>query len=62
VSGLWNLAYDAGWGLGAVAFGLVADSTGYPAGFALTSVLVLTALVPALLDRDRERAAGPVRD
>jgi predicted MFS family arabinose efflux permease len=56
VSALWNLAYDAGMGLGAAGFGAVAAQTGYPASFALTAALMLTALVPALRDR---RAARP---
>ena len=30
VSALWNLSYDAGMGLGAVGFGLLAGGTGYP--------------------------------
>jgi MFS family permease len=51
VSALWNLAYDAGLGLGAVGFGVVAAQTGYPIGFALTAALVLAALVPAAYDR-----------
>ena len=53
-SALWNLAYDAGYGLGPVAFGLFIVRTGYPAAFALTSVLVL-AMLPAAL---RERRAA----
>jgi MFS family permease len=52
-SALWNLAYDAGYGAGPAAFGLFAGHTGYPAGFALTSVLMLAALPAA------RRAAGP---
>lgn len=51
VSAQWNLAYDGGWGLGAVGFGLIVGATGYPIAFALTAALVLTAVVPALLDR-----------
>ncbi len=45
-SALWNLAYDAGYGSGPVAFGLFAGHTGYPAAFALTGLLILVA-VPA---------------
>ncbi|WP_129842603.1 MFS transporter [Streptomyces sp. RFCAC02] len=55
VSALWNVAYDAGMGIGAVGFGAVADLTGYPWAFALASSLMLTALVPALLDRAATR-------
>jgi MFS family permease len=54
-SALWNLAYDAGYGAGPVAFGVFAAATGYPAAFALTGVLMVAALVPAV----RDRGAGP---
>ena len=33
-SALWNLAYDAGYGAGPAAFGLICVRTGYPAAFA----------------------------
>ncbi|MFD8542333.1 MFS transporter [Streptomyces sp. NPDC059649] len=55
VSALWNVAYDAGMGVGAAGFGVLAGWTGYPAAFALTAVLMLGALVPAR----RDRTAGP---
>ncbi|MFF4490025.1 MFS transporter [Streptomyces sp. NPDC001544] len=51
VSALWNVAYDAGMGFGAVGFGAVAGLTGYPGAFVLTGALMLTALVPAWWDR-----------
>jgi predicted MFS family arabinose efflux permease len=54
-SALWNLAYDAGYGAGPVMFGLFSARTGYPAGFALTGLLVLAALPAARLER---RAPG----
>ncbi|MFC0628797.1 MFS transporter [Kribbella deserti] len=44
VSALWNLAYDAGWGVGAIAFGLVVAGTGYPVAFALTTLVLAIAL------------------
>ena len=50
----WNLAYDAGYGAGPAVFGLICVRTGYPAAFALTGMLILTALLPAV----RDRAAG----
>jgi MFS family permease len=53
-SALWNLAYDAGYGAGPAAFGVFVVYTGYPAAFALTGMLMLAALVPAV----RDRAAG----
>ncbi len=51
VSAAWNLAYDAGLGVGAVGFGLLAGSVGYPAGFAVTAAVLFTGLAPALYDR-----------
>jgi len=53
VSAIWNLAYDAGIGVGAFGFGLVAARTGYPPAFALTAALMLAALAlrPARPDR-----------
>ncbi len=51
VSVVWNLAFDAGMGLGAVGLGLLIDRTGYPWGFAVTAVLLLAVLVPAWHDR-----------
>ncbi|HEV3066652.1 MAG TPA: MFS transporter [Streptosporangiaceae bacterium] len=56
VSAVWNIAYDAGMGLGAAGFGLLAAGTGYPAAFAITAAVMLAALVPAL--RDRRQATG----
>ncbi|MGW3348177.1 MFS transporter [Nonomuraea rubra] len=44
VSALWNLAYDAGMGAGAMGFGLVLGHTGYAAGFGLVALLVLATL------------------
>lgn len=50
-SALWNLAYDAGYGTGPIVFGVFVAHTGYPAAFALTGLLILAALVPAVRDR-----------
>ncbi|MZE79273.1 MFS transporter [Streptomyces xinghaiensis] len=55
VSALWNVAYDAGMGFGAVGFGAVAGFTGYPWAFVLTALLMLTALVPARWDQTAAR-------
>ena len=55
VSALWNVAYDAGMGLGAVGFGAVAGLTGYPWAFVLTALLMLAALVPAWWDQTAAR-------
>jgi MFS family permease len=38
VSAVWNIAYDAGYGLGSIAFGVLAVHTGYPGAFALTAL------------------------
>ncbi|WP_405062088.1 MFS transporter [Kribbella sp. NBC_01505] len=48
VSALWNLAYDGGWGIGAIAFGTVVAGTGYPTAFALTAAIVALGIIPAL--------------
>ncbi|MEI8408360.1 MULTISPECIES: MFS transporter [unclassified Kribbella] len=48
VSALWNLAYDGGWGIGAIVFGAIVAGTGYSVGFGLTAVLVTVAVVPAV--------------
>ncbi|MEV4531944.1 MFS transporter [Streptosporangium sp. NPDC049304] len=62
VSAAWNLAYDAGLGVGAVGFGLLVGPMGYPAGFALTAAVLLTALAPALYDRTRYTPVRKTRD
>jgi predicted MFS family arabinose efflux permease len=51
VSALWNAAYDAGMGAGAIGMGLVVRPFGYPATFLLTAALVSLALIPARLER-----------
>ena len=51
VSALWNLAYDGGMGVGAAGFGVTAGLTGYPWAFALTALLMLTAVAPSIRDR-----------
>ncbi|MGW3101711.1 MFS transporter [Streptomyces sp. NPDC001100] len=58
VSALWNLAYDAGMGVGAAGFGITAGLTGYPWAFALTALLMLAAVAPAVRDRRREGTAA----
>ena len=44
VSAIWNLAYDAGLGVGGAGFGVLLTLTGYPVGFAVTAALILGAL------------------
>ncbi|MFF2616809.1 MFS transporter [Kitasatospora sp. NPDC058046] len=51
VTALWNVAFDGGMGVGAVAFGAVAGATGYPWAFVLTAAVMLAALAPAWRDR-----------
>jgi predicted MFS family arabinose efflux permease len=55
VSAVWNLAYDAGLGLGAAGFGVLVTRTGYPGAFALVAGLMLVALVPMWRDPLRAR-------
>jgi MFS family permease len=47
VAALWSIAYDTGWGLGAVGFGVVAAHTSHAVGFACTAAVMLTVLVAA---------------
>jgi MFS family permease len=51
VAAMWNVAYDAGLGLGGVGFGVLAAHGSYSAAFGLTAALMLAALVPAWCDR-----------
>ncbi|MCW3819848.1 MFS transporter [Micromonospora sp. DR5-3] len=57
-SALWNFAYDAGLGIGAVGFGFVADLLGYPVGFALTAAVLLIAIAPAVRDRRHAQSSA----
>jgi MFS family permease len=56
VSAIWNAAYDAGMGAGAIGMGLIAGHTGYPAVFLLTAALAVTALLPARRERAHSAA------
>ena len=47
VSAIWNAAYDAGMGAGAIGMGLLVGWVGYPVMFLLTAALAVTALLPA---------------
>ena len=53
VSAVWNAAYDAGMGAGAIGIGLVVAQAGYPVAFLLTAALVLPALAPAFTEQGR---------
>ncbi len=46
-SAVWSIAYDGGWGLGSVVFGLIVAQTGYPLAFGLTAGVVAVAVIPA---------------
>jgi len=62
VSAIWNAAYDAGMGAGAIGMGLVTGHVGYPATFLLTAVLVLPALICAGQEHaSQHRSPGPRR-
>jgi predicted MFS family arabinose efflux permease len=51
VSAVWNLAYDAGMGLGAAGFGVLAVRAGYAGAFGVVAGLMLVALAPVWRDR-----------
>jgi predicted MFS family arabinose efflux permease len=51
VSAMYNLAYDAGMGLGAATFGVLAARTGYAGAFLAVGLLLVLALVPLWRDR-----------
>jgi predicted MFS family arabinose efflux permease len=55
VSAIWNAAYDAGMGAGAIGMGLIAGSVGYSGMFLLTGALAVTALLPARRERAQSR-------
>jgi predicted MFS family arabinose efflux permease len=57
VSAVWNVGYDAGLGIGAVAFGVISTHTGYPIAFALLSAFMLAMLAPAWYDRSTDITA-----
>jgi len=47
-SAVWNIAYDAGMGVGAAAFGLLVGITGFGVGFALAAAVIPVTLVALL--------------
>jgi predicted MFS family arabinose efflux permease len=59
VSAIWNLAFDAGIGVGAFGFGVLTSRTGDRVGFAVTAALMLAAL--ALRPARPERRSRPER-
>jgi predicted MFS family arabinose efflux permease len=57
-SAAWNIAYDAGTGIGAVGMGAVADPFGFRAAFGLSALVLLVAGVPWARRPDRREAQG----
>ncbi len=51
VSAMYNLAYDAGMGLGAATFGVLAVRTGYAGAFLAVGLLLVLGLAPVWRDR-----------
>jgi MFS family permease len=60
VSAVWNMAYDAGYGLGSIGFGVLAIHTGYPGAFALTALATTSVLllVPRVTAEARDNEPG----
>ncbi len=58
-SAAWNFAYDVGIGVGAAAFGVLADGTSYSLAFAVTAFVMLAALVPAARTAGARAPAAP---
>lgn len=56
VSALWNLAYDAGLGLGAAGFGVIAARIGYPLTFVLVGVVMLVIIARRFGARESRRS------
>lgn len=44
-SAVWNIGYDAGMGLGAAGFGLLAGYTGFPLGFVIAAAMIPASLI-----------------
>lgn len=57
-STVWNIAYDAGNGLGSVGFGVALGVLDYPATFAVAAALVAVSLPAALLVVRRQARVG----
>lgn len=47
VSVLWNIAFDAGMGIGSVFFGYLAIATGYPWGFVILAAIMAVTVLPS---------------
>ena len=55
---MWNIAYDLGWGVGAVAFGFLVAPVGYPVAFAVTAVVMLAALPFTRIHHTRDQSSS----
>ncbi|TCJ15880.1 MFS transporter [Rubrobacter taiwanensis] len=60
-STLWNVAFDAGTGLGAASFGFIVEAAGFGPAFALSAALMILATGAVRLDAPHGRAAGSRR-
>jgi predicted MFS family arabinose efflux permease len=60
-SAVWNIGFDAGTGVGAVMIGMVASVSGFPAGFAVSAVVVAACIPLSLrMVSRRQWARDPV--
>lgn len=59
-SAAWNISYDAGTGVGALALGVVADAAGYPAVFTVSAVAIALVVPVALVIPATTRTADRV--
>ena len=60
-SAIWSLAYDAGFGAGPAAFGVLVGVTGYPVAFALSALTMVVVLPLTRKPRSGPVAPGPGR-
>jgi len=58
VSTVWNTAYDAGMGVGAVGFGFLTQAGGFPVGFAATAAVLGLGVFPAVRDSADRASLG----
>jgi predicted MFS family arabinose efflux permease len=57
-SAVWNIGFDSGTGLGAVMLGVVAQASGFPAGFVVSAVVVAACIPLSLRLGSRRQWAG----
>ncbi|MGI5240768.1 MFS transporter [Dactylosporangium sp. CA-139066] len=61
VTALWSVAYDAGLGIGAAGFGLLASATGYRTGLLVTAVLAAATVISLRRRPGSASRPGPAR-